>query len=129
MTETGPARTKPKRDDSVIFLVQKVAGKSNAFAMGVTLGRVDSNDLVIDDRSVSRFHAWVQHSERDHFWTLTDAESKNGTWIDDIKLAPRVPTPLKDGSRVRLGDTSLRFFLPEALFRYLDEKWNALSQE
>ena len=44
--------------------------------------------------SVSRFHAWVQLDEKAGVWFLTDAESKNGTWLDKVKLTASTRTKL-----------------------------------
>ena len=48
----------------MLFELKKVPGKANAFAMGVTVGRIDTNDVVLDDASVSRFHAYFQKDAR-----------------------------------------------------------------
>lgn len=111
--------TKPRSGEPVILLIEKTPGSKNPFAMGVTIGRVETNDIAIDDASVSRFHAWLQHDERANAWFLTDAESKNGTWLDDVKLAASVRTKLKDGSVIRVGDVHTTFLMPERLMQYV----------
>ena len=55
-TASGAALKEPRGGEPVVFELKKVTGKANAFAMGVTVGRIDTNDVVIDDASVSRFH-------------------------------------------------------------------------
>ncbi|MDP3498917.1 MAG: FHA domain-containing protein [Myxococcales bacterium] len=56
-----------------MFFVEKVPRTGNAFALGVTIGRVESNDIIIDDSSISRFHAWLQLDAKKG-WMLCDAE-------------------------------------------------------
>ena len=72
-----------------------------------TLGRVEGNDVVLPDGSVSSRHAALEL--RAGRWLLTDIGSTNGTFIGDVRLAPHIPTPLPVGSVVRLGALECRF--------------------
>ncbi|MEW5740961.1 MAG: FHA domain-containing protein [Myxococcota bacterium] len=107
----------PESNDPQLFFVEKAKRSSNAFPMGVTLGRVESNDVVLDDASVSRFHAWLQFDERQKTWLLCDAQSKNGTWLDGATVAKGARLPLHDGALIKLGQASLRFLLPQTLLQ------------
>jgi hypothetical protein len=115
-TESGISdrAARPRPGEPLIFELKKVAGKKNPFSMGVTLGRVDSNDIVIDDASISRFHAWFQNDPKAG-WLVVDAESKNGSMVNGVKVEPNKKTPLTDGARLRFGDIDLVFLLPAAL--------------
>jgi len=121
-TDAGLPISRPRAGEPVILPVEKVAGTKNPFAMGVTIGRVETNDIAIEDASVSRFHAWLQHDERAAAWFLTDAESKNGTWVDDVKLAASARTKLRDGAVIRLGDVHTSFFMPERLLTWIRDQ-------
>jgi hypothetical protein len=105
--------------DPVLFVVEKRAGVQNPFTMGVTLGRVETNDVSIDDSSVSRFHAWLQYDERSNQWSLCDADSKNGTFVDGEALGARQRKVVYDGGIIRLGNAHLRFLLPESVITRL----------
>jgi pSer/pThr/pTyr-binding forkhead associated (FHA) protein len=109
----------PEASDPTVFLVEKAQRSNNAFPMGVTLGRVESNDIIIEDGSVSRFHAWLQFDERKKTWMLCDAQSKNGTWLDGEVVAAGARVPLRDGAVIKLGQAALRFLLPPALLTLL----------
>ena len=63
-TRAAFVMSEPEANDARIHLIAKAAGKPNAFPMGVTIGRVPTNDIELDDASVSRFHAWLQRDER-----------------------------------------------------------------
>src|SRR4051794_27891377 len=76
-TETGNLSSPWKAEVPAVFEVMKTPGSKNPFAMGVTLGRVETNDLVIDDASISRFHAYFQQDPKKGAWSVVDAESKN----------------------------------------------------
>ncbi|MFT3838643.1 MAG: FHA domain-containing protein [Myxococcaceae bacterium] len=117
---TNPSGLKGKRPvdgQSVVFEVQKNNHKLNPFSFGVTIGRVDSNDVPLEDGSVSRFHAYLQ--ETDAGWIVCDAESKNGTFIREQRLQPNVKTPLEDGVVIKFGDVPLQFLLPASFITRL----------
>ncbi len=115
-TASGAQLKAPRAGEPVLFELKKFPGKANAFAMGVTVGRIDTNDVVIDDVSVSRFHAYFQKEARTGEWNVVDAESKNGTWVGPLKLAPNERAKVHDETKVRFGDVELVFLSPEALF-------------
>jgi pSer/pThr/pTyr-binding forkhead associated (FHA) protein len=73
----------------------------------VTIGRGSQNDVVLADDSVSTVHARLEYA--DGAWRLTDLDSTNGTYVDGMRLAPQVPTPLADGAAVRFGGARLQF--------------------
>lgn len=78
----------------------------------VRIGRAAGNDLVIPDDSVSVTHARLEFEHG--AWRLTDLESTNGTYVEGVRLAPQVPTPLGYGSTVRFGGIPLHFRAVEA---------------
>ena len=125
MTDAGQAMMRPRTGESLIFLVEKGTSTNNPFAMGVTVGRVESNDIVVDDGSVSRFHAWLQKDERTKEWSLTDAESKNGTWVDNVQLAGKQRVVLRDGAKLKFGDVEMEFYLPEALKTFVGTRFRS----
>jgi len=66
--------------------------------------------ILVQDEQVSRDHAVI--SRRAKQLQITD-RSKNGTWINDIRLAAGASSDLADGDTIRLGEFSLRVFYPE----------------
>ena len=122
MTDAGQMIDRPRVGDPLVFFIEKGQSTNNPFAMGVTVGRVENNDLVVDDASVSRFHAWFQLDERSGQWTLTDAESKNGTWVDGARLEARQRLTLRDGAQLKFGDVEMIFFLPPTLRQYVEQR-------
>lgn len=102
--------------DPIVFPVRKT--RENAFPRGVTLGRTRNNDVVLEDTSVSRFHAWIAQ-EQDGRWQLTDAGSRNGTQLEGASLSPKRATALHDGARLLVGSVKLTFLLPEGLLEVL----------
>lgn len=119
-TETGSSPIRPRAGEPLVLELRKGTAQGNPFAMGITVGRIDKNDLVVDDTSVSRFHAYFQRNDRTHKWWLTDADSKNGTFVEGqrLKASAKVELPVK--ARLRFGDVHMHFFEPDAFFMRLE---------
>jgi len=98
-----------------VYPLAKKAGAS--FADRITIGRTGNNDVVINDHSVSRLHAYVRF--QDGGWFVADAGSKNGSWLRGDKLEPRRERPLSSRIVLRLGDVDLTFYLAADLFAVL----------
>jgi DNA-binding response OmpR family regulator len=62
------------------------------------IGRWDDNDVVIDDRWVSRYHAQVRR-EGDEY-VVQDLGSKNGTFVNGRRIA--APSILSDGDEIQV---------------------------
>jgi ABC-type multidrug transport system ATPase subunit/pSer/pThr/pTyr-binding forkhead associated (FHA) protein len=70
----------------------------------MSIGRDESNDVVLDDPNVSRFHAEVLAGEGTT--EVVDLSSRNGTRLDG-ELVERAP--LKPGSEIGIGAFGIRF--------------------
>src|SRR5688500_9679880 len=67
------------------------------------LGSHPSNDLVLRDALVSRFHCQLVRG--DSGWTLADTGSLNGTFLQGVRVRDAdIPT---NGARLQLGGSSL----------------------
>ena len=85
-----------------------VAGQRLALARSVLVGRGEEAGWVLLDPDLSRVHAHVE-VRADGVW-LRDAGSKNGTRLDGAPLTTdEAGVRLRDGARIRLGKTTLRF--------------------
>ncbi|HUQ42284.1 MAG TPA: DUF3662 and FHA domain-containing protein [Candidatus Limnocylindrales bacterium] len=70
----------------------------------VLIGRDPQNDIVLDDRRVSRKHAEVRL--RLGRYTLYDLQSTNGTYVNGRRVAEKV---LDDGDKVSIGGLEIVF--------------------
>ena len=69
---------------------------------------VDLTDIGALDYGISRVHALIrQNGER---YQLTDLGSTNGTWLENQRLKPQMPTLLQSGERIRLGRLHMLVF-------------------
>jgi hypothetical protein len=89
-----------------------LAGKAEAL-----IGREDAVSNIFPDidltphngeeGGVGRRHARILYSGSQYM--LEDLNSINFTFLNKQKIAPKTPTPLKDGDEIRLGRIVLRF--------------------
>lgn len=105
-------------DQKTVFRVAKNA--ESTLGGGVTIGRVGSNDIAIDEPSVSRFHAYMRQAE-DGSWLLIDTGSFHGTFVSDRKLAPEERATLVDGAIIRFGGALVQFLMPASLLALLEK--------
>src|SRR5215218_575556 len=72
------------------------------------IGRETAANLCIADASVSRRHSKLE--KNDTGFVLTDLESLNGTFVNDVPVKSRL---LEHGDRVRIGDSQFVFLTHE----------------
>src|SRR3990172_4267610 len=88
--------------------VKPLHGEPYRFALEkevITVGRSKKNDLVLADQWLSRIHAEIRRENSRFF--IRDLESRNGTYVNGMRLSERVP--LQNGDVITLGDQQIRF--------------------
>jgi signal transduction histidine kinase/CheY-like chemotaxis protein len=70
-----------------------------------TVGRNPTNDLVLNDNTVSRFHARIKR--RGELYGVEDLKSTHGTFVNGALIAGE--QALKDSDRLRFGRTEFLF--------------------
>jgi len=71
----------------------------------ITIGRARDNSLIVKGMQVSHHHARVQFT--DERVMVTDLGSTNGTRLNGTLIEPMMPTPVKDGDSIAIGDYRL----------------------
>jgi pSer/pThr/pTyr-binding forkhead associated (FHA) protein len=86
----------------------------------IHIGRAPENDVQIKDKSVSRVH--VKILKRGNKYFITDLESRNGTFIDGVRIGSRIEYEVKEGMPVAIGKTffSLGKAYPDDVLTALD---------
>jgi Nif-specific regulatory protein len=74
----------------------------------LSVGRDLSNQLLIDDRSVSRLHCRIRGEGE--CWQISDLDSHNGTFVNDIPVKERC---LTHGDRIKIGSSLFVFLIHE----------------
>ena len=94
--------------DSAILIVLRGAGVGSRYlinAASTKIGRELSNDISLDDITVSRSHAVISKDEN---LTIKDLGSLNGTYINAIAIREQV---LSDGDEIQIGKFHLTLFM------------------
>lgn len=121
LTLGGANSSRPTATDPLVFELRKSENKANAFALGITVGRILTNDIVIDDSTVSRFHAYFKQDRQSLGWMLVDAGSSNGTALNGARLTAEKPEAVPDGARITFGSVVTIFYLPQTFLGHLNE--------
>jgi hypothetical protein len=100
---------------------------SSPDARQVTLGRLSSNDLEINDATVSKVHVVFMQDDRGT-WTLRDAGTLNGTSVDGVSFTAGKPATLVNGARIQVGQVLLTFYTPEGLAERLKTEASATAK-
>lgn len=87
-------------------------GRSVQIGQVVRLGRDPDCELCLNDHGVSWHHARITPGDGDTY-LLEDSGSTNGTRVDGDEV--RTIRPLKDGQKIFLGETVVRFSLADEL--------------
>src|SRR5205085_7130449 len=75
----------------------------------ISLGREPDNQFCLSDQAISRRHCLFTVADGEV--TLTDLDSRNGTFVNGLPIKQRV---LEHGDTIRLGDHHFLFHLHEA---------------
>ncbi|MBD3226313.1 MAG: FHA domain-containing protein [Caldithrix sp.] len=95
--KTGGPRLKilTKDENSIVFKLEKPKS---------TIGRGIENDIVVDDKQVSKIHAAIYLDNNSI--QLEDLNSSNGVYVNGKKISSRFK--IFDGNLIRLGTTILK---------------------
>jgi len=87
-----------------LFLVRYPEKPVHISANGkVTVGRADTNSLVLTEPRVSRFHAQIEFLSQSQTYAVSDMGSSNGTYVNGHKLRPLAPRPLANWDKIRMA--------------------------
>ncbi|MCK4796189.1 MAG: FHA domain-containing protein [Spirochaetes bacterium] len=71
------------------------------------IGRDKSNQLIIADTKVSRYHAFITFEDDEAY--IKDTDSANGTYINDVRIPSGKKIKLKNGDKIKVGTTVIGF--------------------
>lgn len=100
-----------------VFLLRKRTENGHAFA---TLGRTSDNDLVVEDDTISRFHAGFE--ENAGAWRVFDMGSRNGTFVGDEAVPKEAvgSLPLAPRAQLRFGSVQMKFMPLEDFVQFAE---------
>jgi len=95
------------------YLEAEIEGQAQRFALPtgrvLRIGRNRQNDVVLNDNLIGRNHAMLQQSG-DGLFYITDLGSRNGTFVNGVRLAG--PVTLRPADRVGIGNHEFIFHQP-----------------
>lgn len=93
----------------------------NDYQGRITIGRSAANDVVLPHPGVSKFHACLRPEGRHRGYTLWDAASRFGTYLEGGRLEAGVGHPLRSKDAVDFaGAVSALFLSPGDFFAYMN---------
>ncbi|MBN8226416.1 FHA domain-containing protein [Corallococcus macrosporus] len=84
-----------------------------------TVGRADTCDLVVPEPSVSQHHATLRWNAGAGDFSVRDAQSMNGTFINGAPLGFKAQVMLHDGATLAFGDVQFLYLRAETLHQHL----------
>lgn len=97
-----------------------VKSERNPYSDRISVGRAASCDVVLPMLEVSKLHAHFLREGDGLGWVVRDAESTNGTFVNEVRAQPGLKVPLWPGDALRLGTCETRFVDGSGLFDYLN---------
>ncbi|OMC57168.1 regulator [Mycobacterium sp. IS-836] len=91
-------RTDPARESSVAHLHDADGRRYPLRGAATRIGRLSDNDIVVDDDTVSRYHAVIV--DTGNSFVITDLQSANGVDVAGQRI--RTSATLADGDRIRI---------------------------
>jgi pSer/pThr/pTyr-binding forkhead associated (FHA) protein len=88
----------------IVKFEDKVIEKFITEKKRITIGRTPDNDIVLDNRGVSRRHAQIEFGENQA--VIIDNESLNGTFVNSRRVSEEI---LKDSDTINIGKYALVF--------------------
>jgi hypothetical protein len=117
---------KPGRDAQVDVAAAMASGNALCFELKpplpprpIKVGRAPSNDLVINDGTVSREHLGLRFDEAGAKWIASLLPQAKATTLRGMAFPPGEAT-LRDGDLVKLGDIQLTFHDPPGFVKRLE---------
>lgn len=121
---TGPETPSRRRPVLITLDGRRVSERFVIDQERSVLGRDLDAHIKVADGEVSRQHAvltWINHDDpaAEPICHLADNGSTNGTYLNKKRL--EAPTPLRDGDIIRIGRTSLGYFIKDERVLKLDQ--------
>ena len=122
---TSSEKSDQDEDQSETLQVWPVVKRTTGTFEGmVNVGRSLNNDIVLPSNAASKLHAYFRYSSKDQAYSLTDASSTNGTFLNGKRLEPKVMELLQDGDSIVFADLPRRlFYSAQGFHDYLTENF------
>jgi hypothetical protein len=107
------AGAEPRPSLSIGTCIRIAKRDGAAFQDRIGVGRTRNVDVSIPLALMSKYHAFFAQAADGQSFEITDAGSKNGTFVDGKRLPEKQAVPLADGQEIAFGPYRFAFFTPE----------------
>lgn len=115
-----PAEARPQLEDIQIIEIRKYT--SSLPANQISIGREANNDIVFSHGSISKVHAHVVETEPGELYEIVDANSTNGTRVNNQELLPFQSQTLINLDQIVFGETVRAVYLtPRGLYELVQD--------
>ena len=102
---------------AVAYMVFPIRSNTDPSQARLMLGCDDGCDVQINDRSVSRNHAWIERRGGEYF--IEDNDSTISTYVNGALIQPGEPFKLVPSDQLTLGTVDLIFLDPVAFYHFV----------
>jgi pSer/pThr/pTyr-binding forkhead associated (FHA) protein len=97
-------------EERLTYLYHVQSGRPYLLKEGarLTIGRAFDNDVMVDDESVSRHHAYLTIAGGQI--RVTDLDSTNGTFVNGRRVIATYALPLLTSDEIQVGETMFRIY-------------------
>jgi hypothetical protein len=115
-----PAEARPQLEDIQIIEIRNYT--SSLPANQISIGREANNDIVFSHGSISKVHAHVVETEPGELYEIVDANSTNGTRVNNQELLPFQSQTLINLDQIVFGETVRAVYLtPRGLYELVQD--------
>lgn len=101
---------------SLDALVVPVCSKSDPTnTRPIMVGRSGANDVCLNHKSISKYHAQFIPAHGDKGWRIRDCGSLNGTWVEGLRVTPDDDFMSRGFADIVFGSLYCRFIHPPVL--------------
>ena len=93
------------RTEPLVIQVAQQAILGRYTPSSATQPRIDLTPYGAYDKCISRMHAIIRRT--DAGLIIEDLASSNGSWLNSQRLRPYIPSPLRSGDHLRLGQIEI----------------------
>ena len=104
-----PAQTESQIAETLVIEIRKQVSTTPAHM--ICVGRAPNNDIVLLDHTISKFHAYFTKAEAEDSLAIADADSTNGTKLNEQLLIAHQKKSLTNRDLIHLGPSIQMMYL------------------